>query len=541
MADLTPQRSTLQRIVSGSSIYSVAIIVGRLSGIILLPVYTRYLSTAEYGTLELFELTLYVLSSLIGLKIADVITYFYSNAEQFHVERHVVLSTAFFCSFLLGLILSAAGCIGATPLMTLVVGDPSTANLFRLMVISYALGLPTEVAMGYFRVIDSAGTAVAFSLGRLFIAGVVNVYLLVVWKMGMAGMVWGSLISSMIMVTGLLIACAGRQHFRISFDLLTRMIKYGAPLGIGGLAILTIHYGDRAFLRQYAGLNDIGIYSLGYKLGMLITYVQMPFETYWRSQMYTIMKQSDGEKTYIRAATYLTVGASYCALGLTVFSVPVLTLAVGPGFRTAAVYVSWVALAYAVRTVATHFCSIFLIEGQTYRETLVTWIAALSCFVGYVVLIPRFTMWGAIAATNIAFLTMLIVAYIQGQRVRYFPFELQRIAHSVGLAVLLATGYRFLPNTTTVEQFQAACAISIAYPLMLWLTGFAMPDERAFIARQIKKVTRRLPARAITSVTSSTVADRVPDPISDSSHDCLTVAPVDPTIAVTEPPLHNEI
>ena len=50
-AHLTAPPSTLRRIISGTSVYSIAIIAGRLNSILLLPIYTRYLSATEYGTL----------------------------------------------------------------------------------------------------------------------------------------------------------------------------------------------------------------------------------------------------------------------------------------------------------------------------------------------------------------------------------------------------------------------------------------------------------------------------------------------------------
>ncbi len=492
---MSASSSTLRRIISGTGVYSIAIIAGRLNSILLLPIYTRYLSATEYGTLELFELTLYVLSALIGLKIADVITYHYSNAEQFGVKPDVVLSTAFLCSFLLGIALTLVGCLLAPLLMNLVVGDTSVTYLFQIMVVSYSLGLSTEVALAYLRVIDSARVSVAFSIGRMVVAAIVNIYFLVVLRMGMAGMVWGSLISSTIMMAGLVAVCGRRQYFRFSLKLLWRMIRYGAPLGIGGIGILIIHYGDRAFLRQYVGLADIGVYSLAYKLGMLISYIQLPFDMYWRSQMYKIMAQPDGEKTYIRVATYLTVCVAYCCLGLASLAAPVLTLAVGLEFRPAATYVGWIALAYAIRTVGTHFCSIFLIEGKTFLESLVVWISGLACLAAYAVLIPRYQIWGAIIATNIAFAIMLSAAYILGQMVRPFAFEIRRILQCIVVTSLLVLAHSQMPAESFVLQLRSALIVTLGFPLLLWITGFIREDERAFIQRQFSVVTGNLGSR----------------------------------------------
>lgn len=110
----------------------------------------------------------------------------------------------------------------------------------------------------------------------------------------------------------------------------------------------------------------------------------------------------------------------------------------GPAFGSAAKYIPWVALAYVIRTVGSHFRSAFLLEGKTQKDAAIVWLSALVCLAAYAVLIPRFLLWGAVEATGIAFTFMFVAGLWQAQRVRHFDFEYKRMALTLVAAVPVA-------------------------------------------------------------------------------------------------------
>src|SRR5438876_10203653 len=57
----------LKKIGTNTLIYSLGGILGRAIGFVMIPVYTRYLTPADYGIIELLDLTTY----LIGTIAAD--------------------------------------------------------------------------------------------------------------------------------------------------------------------------------------------------------------------------------------------------------------------------------------------------------------------------------------------------------------------------------------------------------------------------------------------------------------------------------------
>src|ERR1035438_2788674 len=62
-------------------IYGVAILLGKLANVFLLPVYTRYLTTTDYGVMELLDLTCAVVVCLLGIPLTNSMLRYYSDAS----------------------------------------------------------------------------------------------------------------------------------------------------------------------------------------------------------------------------------------------------------------------------------------------------------------------------------------------------------------------------------------------------------------------------------------------------------------------------
>ena len=74
-------------------VYGVGNVLSKIAGFILIPVYTHYLATSEYGTLELLELTTYVVGMFLAVGISESVMRFYYDSDE-PDKRLEVVSTA---------------------------------------------------------------------------------------------------------------------------------------------------------------------------------------------------------------------------------------------------------------------------------------------------------------------------------------------------------------------------------------------------------------------------------------------------------------
>ena len=480
-------------ILKGTGIYSITVVAERVASFLLLPVYTRFLMPADYGLLELLDLTVYILTALVGMRIAESLYYYHSRADDPESQKRVVC-TVLLGAVAMGAIGSALASLAAPWISQGVFGTRRYVPLFYLLYTTFAFSLPLQVGLAYVRTIDRPKLYVAISVGRLILTAALNVVFLAVYGMGAPSILWSSLVVTSLTTPLLLLyvlkGIRPRQHFE--WALLKDFLRYSSPLGLGSLSLFVINFGDRFFLRTVVSLADLGIYALAYKMGMLVVNVQTPFDTYWKAQMFRIVRQPRGEAVYVGVSTYVTLGLTYIVLLLALFTKPVIHLLVAPAFYPAAIFVPWIAAAYVLRSLGVYFSSAFLLEGKTVQHTCVTAASAAACLAAYAALIPRFQLWGAVAGTLVGFGVMVVLALWQAQKLRPFPYEFRRLAHLAVLAALVAAIFTAIQPASLWAHCGLAVVVAGAYPLLLLRTKFFRADELLFAEQLLTALKRRI-------------------------------------------------
>jgi O-antigen/teichoic acid export membrane protein len=463
--------------------------------LLLLPLYTRYLSPADYGVMELLDLTVNVVGMLIGTRVGQALFYFYFAANE-EKDRERWVGTAFLGAVILGVASAFLFVPAAGRISLLVFGTAQYAPYFRLLFVSFAFSLPVEIGYSCMRMFGRSSAYARTQLFALFGAAVLNVVFLVVLHLGLKSMLLSALITSALLASYMAWYTLRPIGINFDFRLLGRLLKYSLPLSLGGLALFFVHYGDRGFLRVYVSLDELGVYSLAYKLGMLITFLYAPFALHWNARVAAIVQEPGSESTYIRSLTYLTATLTFAVVALTLFVEPVLKLLVSPAFYGAAPYVPWIATAYLLRSVGAHFQGIFTAEGKPGSEGKVNIVGAIACVSAYAVLIPRYKVWGAVAATVFGFFVILVYSFFEAQRVRHFHFEYSRLLRiAVSGSAMVALFYLLRPANFWMET-GLATLMTGSYVVVL-LFGCFGQEERNSATSMLSATWKRLFSRSV--------------------------------------------
>ena len=477
---VVPARSVFRNILHGSSLYSLAIVGGALSSVILLPVNTRFLDKTDFGVLDLLEKVSIAITFLLGLNFSAALGYFYFSRNTTE-ERAPVVSTMFAGSLLMGAFAGGVGLILAAPISQWVFRSPDYVAYLRLVFIGMPLSFLLELGMGWLRVEDRAGAFVRASLLRIAIV-------LVGTLIGVAGLhlrVWGvvgtNTLSIALLAIIVTVYCFRIYKFVFEWSLFVRMVRFAFPLGLSGIALFIIHFGDRFIIPYFHPLGDLGIYSIAYKIGMLIGVVHAAFQNYWSAQVYQIAKRHDAESVVARTFSYLMLVLSFCALGLIVAAKPTLHILTKRDFWEAALLVPVIVLAYFARAVGDFFRCIFLVEGRPGYDAACNWIGAGVCLAGYFALIPRWGIWGAAFATLITFVVIGVISVIWVHRLKPFSVENARLWKIVMATSVPLVVYLVVPISALWAQIGWSMLLLLSYPLLLGLMQFPTPAEWGLI------------------------------------------------------------
>jgi O-antigen/teichoic acid export membrane protein len=238
---------------------------------------------------------------------------------------------------------------------------------------------------------------------------------------------------------------------------------------------------DRYVLRLYGAFDEVAVYGVGYKIGMVLQLaVVWPFQLAWPAFSFSISERPEHEKTYAVALTYLVLVLVGLGLALSISSrIIVAGGLIGVGYREAYVVVPLVALAYAFNGVQYCVSPGVHLAGKTRLLPMIATVAALGNLALNFLLIPRWGMMGAAWATAAAFFALAIGTAAIGQR--YYPvqYEYGRLARlmAMGIAIFLIA-IRVEPSTDPFSIAWHLFMALAAFPLSLLAMGFFSREER---------------------------------------------------------------
>src|SRR5262245_33413621 len=77
-----------------AAIYGLGTVLAKLASFIMLPIYTRYLTPADYGVLELLSMTIDLIGMLTGMTLTASVFPFYTEARSSGKEKEVMTTAA---------------------------------------------------------------------------------------------------------------------------------------------------------------------------------------------------------------------------------------------------------------------------------------------------------------------------------------------------------------------------------------------------------------------------------------------------------------
>ncbi len=475
-----------------------AAILSKAVGFLMIPVYTHYLTTADYGRLELLDLTGTLIAMLTGMGMsAAAMRYYYDSDDPQH--GRVAISTA----FLGGSLFAAGGAMilvfGSWPLSLTLLGDGSLYWYVVILAGSLLLDSSCSVAQSYMRILGRSGLLTTISLLRLVAGLSLNIVFVVVYQLGVAGVLLGGLGGALVASAVQAVWLLRRVGVRFDGVIFGKLWRYGLPLVPSAFATFVVAYADRFLLRNFGTLDDVGVYSLAYKFGFLVQFLLIgPFHTVWDPRIFDVVKRPDAKETFARILTYWFVGLTWGALGLSVGTYAMIPLISPEPYWVGRTYVWLIALGYVFNGLHV-YCRLGLLVTDRTRAIGKTVGLLTPLWLGvYAVLIWRATALGAAVATMISYLGNWIAILVVAQRAYPLPIEWRRLATALAVcAAAYATAVYAVPGQSWTA-WAAQAVIVLAYPGVLLATGFFQKAEREAFRHWLASI-RGLLARRTTT------------------------------------------
>lgn len=393
-----------------SAVYGVANMLGKAIGFLLIPLYTHYIPPVDYGTLELLDLSINIIGMFVGLGLANSVARFYYDTDKTEEKKQVV-SSALILLILITLLMLLLFLPLSRQLASLLFDNAQLAYYIQISLFTFALNAVLEIPLTLIRAREQSLFFSIIALSRLTLSLALNIYFIVFLHLGILGILYSGLITSALFSLGLVLWCLKDCGFYFRRALAWKMVLFGAPLILNSLGMFVINFGDRFILKESSGLAEVGIYSLGYKIGMgLIAFlVGQPFFLIWSVRRYSLIKEEGGSDRYGQIFILYSLLLFWIWLFITGFSREMITLLAPDSYYTAWEILPIIALGYILREWSDFFRGAFMIKNKTSYIGIITLVVSLYCIISYLILIPRYQAMGAAVATLSTFLLMALI------------------------------------------------------------------------------------------------------------------------------------
>ena len=345
----------IKNIVKHTSMYSVGSIASKAIGFFLIPLYTHFLSPEDYGVLELLTMMVILTGIIIQGGIATAVFKFFNNYESDKDKKQIIstllISVSSFC-FWICILLS----LFSKNISILLFTHNQFDSFVILMLISFFFSTVSSVPETYLLAKKESKKFTIITLVTLAVNLSLNIYFVAFVKAGIVGILYSSIISRFLNTSYLLFLTI--PQIRLNFDLkiLKSILKFSIPLIPAEIGLFIFAFSDRFFLSHMSNLENVGLYSLGYRFAFMISLlIIQPFMQIWQQEMYEICDKEGAKEIFGRIYTYLFGIVAGAALIMSIFIKDVIEIISAPEFHEAWKVVPVIAFALVFRATYQYF------------------------------------------------------------------------------------------------------------------------------------------------------------------------------------------
>ena len=465
----------IKRLGKHSLIYGVGGLIQRIVAVLLLPLYTRYLSPSDYGAIEALVALSAVIFALLRAGIQSSFFRFYFQADDDR-GRLTIVRTSFWFTMGTATLALAAGLVFAGAIAQALYGSTEHTDLVRAAFVGLWASMNYDQLTALFRVEERSVSFALASLTNVAVTIGATILLVVVFDKGPLGVLVGNFSGTLAVYAVLLAYRRTQLGLEFDRDVFRRMTAWGMPFVPSVLALNAIDFSDRFFLSRLRDQHELGLYAIGMRISAALLFLLAAFRTAWPAFAYSIRDDREAKRTYGFVLTYVTFFSAWGALALGLGSPWLVRLLTTPDFYRGSRVVPLLAFAFVVFGAYVIVVTSIGRAGRRGSNWIVTGAAALLNVVLNLILIPPYGMVGAAVSMLVSYFAMFVGITWKAQRAFRVDYQWRRVGLAAGTAAGLMVAGKLLDS-----GLAAAIALTLAYPLALALVGFYLPAERARI------------------------------------------------------------
>ena len=253
-----------------------------------------------------------------------------------------------------------------------------------------------------------------------------------------------------------------KWHF--NFELWKRMMRYGMPILVAGIAFAINEQFDKILLgkllpRDIAD-SEVGVYSACYKLGLFMVLFRTAYTLGIEPFFFSHADKENASQTYATVTKYFVIFGSFILLSVIVFADILKVIMIrDESYWEAMKVVPLIILANFFLGIYTNLSVWYKLVDKTHIGAYISIFGALITLLLNFLLIPKYSYFGSAIATLAAYGSMMLISYTLGKKYYPLPYDTRKIVGYLGLSIV----FSILSFYFFRENYYVGIALLIAF------------------------------------------------------------------------------
>ena len=378
----------------------------QLLSFFLLPLYTGYLSTKQYGIVDLIQTYVTLIVPIVTLELEMSIFRYLVDSRGKSKETKRLMSNNFFMLGT-GLLIFSLFYILISSFITI---KFRWLVLFDIIVCTLS-GNFLQVSRGFGKTVDFSISCIITGLTTI----ISNIVTIVYLGWGSFGMIFSMAIANLMCALYLFIRL--KLYKMIDFSKIDKKIivstnKYSIPLIPNGVSWWIVNVSDRTIISMVLGASFNGIYAVSNKFPTIISSLLGIFNLSWSESAALHVNSPDRDEffsdivnTAVKSFSALCIGM----IGCLPFVFPIL---INDKYNEAFKYIPILILGALFNVVICLYSGIYIAKKLTKQVASTAVIGAIINIVVNILFIKKIGLFAAALSTAIAYLSMMLYRYL---------------------------------------------------------------------------------------------------------------------------------
>lgn len=415
-----------------SIFYTIATVFTRGINLLLLPLYTRYLTKEEFGYYDYIFTTKSIIGVIIALEVQQALFRFIPEHKGNIREQSKIISTGFWFSIACHSLFSILIILNSEAIAHHWLGNKNLSDSViysNLLLISSAIFYNSTIYLRALLNSKKALIATAISAASIFVTS----FILLSLGLGLKGVLIAHILGSALAAALSHLWIRQYLSFELCLQTLKKLLNFSIPLVASSLGVMLALYIDRIMVKEMIGTEALANYSVAARVAGIITLVMIGFQSALTPLIYTHYKKVTTPVDIAKIFHYFIVFTLIGLIGITILSESIIILLAGSSYLDSKYYVPVLTTAAIASSIHLFFPGLNL-RNKTILIAFINILGGLGNILLNYLLIP---IYGEMGASYSSLLSILITACISATT----SYRFYRTPINLKLILLVTTGF----------------------------------------------------------------------------------------------------